>query len=202
LPERRIPVWFDHQVYGYDASITFWFRQKIPAISLCLVVRPCSYEEIIQPRFIINGSRKTDVLVLNFENGGRVHNRVADHIIIFDIKQIPLDSTDVVFENKWNCVECTLFSLKNKLFIDKIGISVFKQGINMEDARFTNPELPKDKIGINVFKQGIMDKLFYFLCMLSWNWHRKNDRYFCYLGEFGHKILDISFCFIFLHIVC
>ncbi|RHN51149.1 hypothetical protein MtrunA17_Chr6g0465271 [Medicago truncatula] len=37
LPDKRIPAWFDHQVYGRDASITFWFRQKIPAISLCLV---------------------------------------------------------------------------------------------------------------------------------------------------------------------
>jgi len=103
-------VWFDHQV-GHDASITFWFRQKIPAISLCLVVPASMYEDIIQPKFIINGSRKTDVLELNFENGGHMHNRVANHIIIFNIKQIPLDSTDVIIENKWNCVECTLFSL-------------------------------------------------------------------------------------------
>jgi hypothetical protein len=122
-------------------------------------------------------------------------------------------------------VECTLFCLRNKLIIDKIGISVFKQGINLEDIRFANPDLPKDKIQISVFKQqlpshnskgqGIKrvfhrhpmnadqlmdDELFYFLCILSWNWHRKTDPYFCHLGEYGHKILDI-FCFIFLLLV-
>jgi hypothetical protein len=56
-----------------------------------------------------------------------------------------LGQIDVIFESEWNHVLCTLSGLQNKLFIDEIGIRVFKQGINMEDIRFTNPHLLKDK---------------------------------------------------------
>ncbi|XP_058750069.1 uncharacterized protein LOC131623061 isoform X1 [Vicia villosa] len=106
LPGRCIPVWFEHYVHDHNASITFWFRKKIPAISLCLVVRPGSYEEIIQPRFIINGKRKTDGFELSFDDGDHGHSGLADHIIIFDIKQITFKLTDAVLENEWNCVVC------------------------------------------------------------------------------------------------
>ncbi|CAJ2666381.1 unnamed protein product [Trifolium pratense] len=201
LPETCIPMWFTHHVYGHDASITFWFRKKVPAISLCLVVRPGTYEEIIHPRFIINGDRKTDVCEQNIYDGDRVCNRVVDHIIIFDIKSIPIKLTDVIFESEWNHVLCTLSGLRNKLFIDEIGIRVFKQGINMEDIRFTNPHLLKDKYR-SIYNRVLhgqpmmhveasLDKL---LRLLPY-------RYFYYLAEYGHSIFVLYLCFIFLDIV-
>jgi len=228
LPGKRIPMWFKHHVYGHDASINFWFRKKIPAISLCLVVRPGTFEEIIQPRFIINRKRKTDVFEPNFDDSDHVHNRVADHIIIFDIKQIPLDSQDVIFEKNWNLVVCTLSGLRNKPFIDKIGISVFKQGINMEDIRFTCPPLLKGNyraLGLPIELRSLkfmMDwrsdinrrfhrqpmhgrnslvKLLRYLKMMSWNGYQETYRFFCYVhSNYFLFMLSIFFCAILVYI--
>lgn len=202
-------MWFEHYAYGHNASITFWFRKKIPAISLCLVVRPGTYEEIIQPRFIINGKGETDVLELSFDDGDHGHNRLADpdHIIIFDIKHITFKLTDAVFENKWNCVVCTLSGLRNKLFIDRIGIRIFKQGINMEDIQFTNPHLLKNKNrsvnnrGFHIqpmHAQKSLVKSLRLLGMLYRESYRISDNYFSWLNEhmifcFFHHIFSFIF---------
>jgi len=128
-----------------------------------------------------------------------VHNRVEDHIIIFDIKHITSKLTDIIFEKEWNCVVCTLSGLQNKLFIDKIGVSLFKPGINMEDIRFTNPR------GIDrhaMHARYPWHEKFHFLCMLFSNLHRKTYRYIFYLmEEDGPKMYFIFLFFIFYSVV-
>lgn len=59
LPGARIPEWFDHCDKG--GSISFWFRNKFPAVALCTVMglgNILHFDVKIDPEFIINGNKR------------------------------------------------------------------------------------------------------------------------------------------------
>ncbi|KAL2334986.1 hypothetical protein Fmac_016199 [Flemingia macrophylla] len=161
LPGTKIPEWFEHCANG--SLIYFWFRNKLPSISVCAVIdEPGNYWDV-SPEFTFNGetywSRK-------FHFG-----KVADYLFIYDRKQKPLDMNKLngeykwndessrieyyeKFKNKWHLVVCTIFP--PEVFVKQIGIHIFEQGINMEDIQFINPILPiEDHILIHV-RNGIV----------------------------------------------
>ncbi|KAK7291277.1 hypothetical protein RIF29_06285 [Crotalaria pallida] len=155
-----IPVWFEH--CSTQHSLSFWFRGMFPAISTCLVNTPEHFElRSIRPELNINGktvngwldpelniSGKTVNGWLGFDRKnfiGRLDAK-ADHIVIFDIKQIKFeDNVDeqVLLENEWNHAEFSFnkyHSAKSKHLATQTGLHVFKQeSSSTEDIRFTNP---------------------------------------------------------------
>ncbi|XP_020223698.1 TMV resistance protein N isoform X3 [Cajanus cajan] len=139
LPGTRIPEWFEHCTNG--SSISFWFRNKFPAISVCAVIKPREYMDI-WPVFTFNGKKQLSGEVFYL-------NHVADHLVIFDQKQKSFDMRGILWENEWHHVECTIDP--PKILVEKIGIHVFKQGSNMEDIEFTNPQLLIEEDFSNLF---------------------------------------------------
>ncbi|KAK7314804.1 hypothetical protein VNO77_33332 [Canavalia gladiata] len=135
----KIPEWFEHQSCG--PSISFWCREKFPAIALCLVLGPMDKESImVKSIMIINGKSLGDV-------GAHAHCfwMGANHMCLFDLQKIRskyyLDA--VLLKNKWNHVEVSYETLGvNQIMIHtlKSGIHVFEQNSNMEHVQFTDPQ--------------------------------------------------------------
>lgn len=124
LAGTRIPEWFHHCING--SSISFWFRNNFPSISLGVVAGPKSYLNV-QSRFRININNS-----MTFNLG------IRNHLVQVLHHRMELASIPIVFwGNKWNRVECTVYPLQE--FIKQIGIHVLEQGNNMEDIQFTNP---------------------------------------------------------------
>ncbi|KAL2339965.1 hypothetical protein Fmac_007905 [Flemingia macrophylla] len=147
LPGTRIPEWFEHCANG--SSIYFWIRNKFPTISACAVTKPIKDIEV-WPIFTFNGKKHLSRKRFNLD-------KEADHLVIFDQKQNPLDMEDglenewdevdlenewdeVDLETEWHLVVCTIDP--PEVFVKQIGIHIFKQGSKMEDIQFTNPLLP------------------------------------------------------------
>ncbi|XP_061356434.1 uncharacterized protein LOC133300863, partial [Gastrolobium bilobum] len=143
LPATRIPEWFEHQRKGVPMS--FWFRNKFPAISLCLFTgRVASwFLELCCLKLIINGKKAFPIMeefpfCCNLNNG---------HILIFSLKLTDLgDNVDeVLLENEWNHVVFAFdfVSLHRVLvrnpFCIQTGLHVLKQTCSMEDMQFEDP---------------------------------------------------------------
>lgn len=127
LAGTRIPEWFHHCING--SSISFWFRNNFPSISLGVVAGPQSYLNV-QSRFRINiNNNKT----FNLEIRNHLLE-VPNHVFIHGLGLVSIPI--VCWGNKWNRVECTVYPLEE--FIKQIGIHVLEQGNNMEDIQFTN----------------------------------------------------------------
>lgn len=111
------------------SSISFWFRNNFPSISLGVVAGPQSYLNV-QSRFRINiNNNKT----FNLEIRNHLLE-VPNHVFIHGLGLVSIPI--VCWGNKWNRVECTVYPLEE--FIKQIGIHVLEQGNNMEDIQFTN----------------------------------------------------------------
>ncbi|XP_061369751.1 uncharacterized protein LOC133312551 [Gastrolobium bilobum] len=141
LPETRIPEWFEHCSNG--PSISLWFRNKVPAISLCFAIRFKSF-------YTDDGYFELNIEV----NGISVDTRVCfswfllerDYTVLCDIKQEKLDGIfSDIEENKWNYVVCTASIRGEEVFVKQSGIHVFKQGSCIEDIQFTDPLLLKEE---------------------------------------------------------
>jgi hypothetical protein len=140
LPGSRIPDWFEHCSSG--DSISFWFRNKFPAIALCLVSFSDWVIEIfpIHPIVIINGIKsELAYKPVSINNHGRVKTH---HTHIFDLQKVKFKDNfdETLLENEWNHVE---IMYKDHVFnhITYIGIHAFKQKNRIEDIRFTDPTL-------------------------------------------------------------
>jgi len=136
FPGSRIPDWFENRSSG--ASVSFWFRNKFPAIALCLVPVLLLGNSRIYPQVIINGNERKQKY--NDDDPFRVVE--PDHTLIFDFsKKIRFkDNLDEeLLENEWNHVEIMYQGENNDLVLVESGIHVFKQKSGIEDIRFTNP---------------------------------------------------------------
>ncbi|KAK2367383.1 disease resistance protein RPV1 [Trifolium repens] len=133
LPRAKIPEWFDHQCPA-GLSISFWFRNKFPAIALC-IVSPLTLENSRRHvRVIINGN--TFFYICDDTR----HKSPAKmyHLHLFHMKMEKFnDNMDkALFENKWNHAEVDFgFPFMYS------GIHVLKDKSSMEDIQLTNPEI-------------------------------------------------------------
>jgi hypothetical protein len=138
LPGSRIPDWFEHCSSG--DSISFWFRNKFPAIALCLVSDSVFDISPIRPIVIINGNKiqvADHALMINL---GQVE---PHHTYIFDFQKIKFEDNldEALLENEWNHVEIMYKNKINHSLLIEIGIHAFKQKNRIEDIRFTDPTL-------------------------------------------------------------
>ena len=134
LPGARISNWFEHPSSGQ--SISFWFRNKFPAIALCFAARSMLKESTITPNVIING-------YIHFLDCRYAPSfwMEPDHTYIFYLHKVKFKANldEELVENEWNHTEITYNGKdKNSILIDS-GIHVFKQKSCMEDIRFTKP---------------------------------------------------------------
>jgi hypothetical protein len=132
----RVPeYWFEHQSMG--PSTSFWFRYKIPSITLFVVTKSMD-GKYLQSEFhslrvimYING----DQYFLDERNG--VYRIIEqDHTYLYDLH---LEDGDL--ENEWNHVDITY---ENKMMIPILtesGFHLLKREGSMEDVQFTNPFL-------------------------------------------------------------
>ncbi|KAK7314042.1 hypothetical protein VNO77_39250 [Canavalia gladiata] len=142
LPGTKIPDWFAHRTSG--ESVSFWFRNKFPSISVCLVIGLMDEQLTtvkFSPRVFINGNKQ-------FLGSRKVceFSISTDHVLLFDIKLLKFeDNMDVVLSDKWNRMEVSYADhISNLMFPIKLvakysGIHIFKQTSGMEDIQFTNP---------------------------------------------------------------
>ncbi|XP_061348631.1 disease resistance protein Roq1-like [Gastrolobium bilobum] len=144
LQGTRIPEWFGYSINGL--SISFWFRNKVPAISLCFA---CGFDgnyATYRLNIEVNGISK-----VLFDKGEGFYSGCAAgfYTVLFDVKQenLLLD-TVLLEENKWNYVVCTISKNeenKKTSFCQQSGIHVFKQESSMEDIQFTDPLLLEEE---------------------------------------------------------
>lgn len=106
LSGAMFPEWFDRHSQG--PSNCFWFRNKFPAIALCIAIgpRPIHYKhiEIVGPIVIINGIE----CLLDPENDSYLWLD-TDHTCLFDLQKTDFADklNKEVLENEWNHVEIT-----------------------------------------------------------------------------------------------
>ncbi|RZB62064.1 TMV resistance protein N isoform B [Glycine soja] len=143
FPGTRIPEWFDQQKSGH--SISFWFRNKLPAKLLCLLIALSTENFILSPDVFINGKfeelepYKTDEI----ESMSKL-----DHTYIFYLQKLPFKNgnlfEEVAREKEWNHVEVryeSVLELESSL-IKGSGIHIFREEGSMEeDIRFDDPYL-------------------------------------------------------------
>ena len=133
LPGPSIPEWFEHCING--SSISFWFRNKFPVISLSCVFAGLELYAGVWFTLIINGNKYLSPHIFLADLSSDLLC-ICDHIeeLFYDL---------VLSENEWNHVVCTTSWVPQP--IKQIGIHVLKQGSNMEDIQFRNPLLLKEK---------------------------------------------------------
>ena len=135
MPGMKVPEWFNHSWKGW--SISFWCRNKFPAISLCLVSEQ-SFTSF-SPKLIINNHEVHQFSEFWLE---------YDHISILALGQKLIKFKDKVDQllssNEWNHVEFSSDPVEWRGLVGpegtmQIGLHVFKQSTDMDDIRFTNP---------------------------------------------------------------
>ncbi|GAU33356.1 hypothetical protein TSUD_364800 [Trifolium subterraneum] len=162
FPRKKIPEWFRprtsvKKVHGsrvvrkqeIAGSFSFWFRNKFPAISLCLVLGLGNEQPLtvkFSPRVFINGIKQCI-------GCQKVYKFViaTDHVFLLMLE----DNGDMVLsDNQWKHVEVS--------YVDHItngevpirqgarysGIHVFEQTTDPGDFQFTNP--PQTMINTNL----------------------------------------------------
>ena len=148
LPGSSIPKWFEHR--SRQDSISFWFRNKLPTISLCVATMPNIYLHI-RFELIINGKK--------YSSSNAYRTIVPDHIIIMDREMInpEYEVYEVLLENEWNHVVCRVTTndilwpgvtkdYGQQRWLKKFGIHVLKHKSDMEDIRITDPLLRKKEM--------------------------------------------------------
>jgi len=152
LPGTKIPEWFSHRTSG--DSISFWFRNKFPAICLCLVIGQADELPIsvkFSPKVFLNGNEQSsgNQVVYKF--------RIAtDHILLFDGQMLKFeDNGEIVFsDNEWNHVVVsyedliTNYGFPIKVVAKYNGIHVSQQS-SIEDIRFNNPQQTLINVNFN-----------------------------------------------------
>ncbi|MED6183285.1 hypothetical protein PIB30_036471 [Stylosanthes scabra] len=137
LPGSQIPEWFEHHSKG--ASVSFWFRNKFPAIALSLAIELKDKDTVfVSPNVTINGKKGFPDFWTEMEQ-----------IFLLDLQMIECDLGETLTENEWNHAEISCTASDHFLFIrekfpvepfaKEIGIHVFREKSTMEDVRFTYP---------------------------------------------------------------
>ncbi|TKY49757.1 TMV resistance protein N [Spatholobus suberectus] len=145
VPGTRVPEWFDHITKG--EYMTFWVRQKFPAIILCfaLVVESEMKESLnCGIRFYINGDE-----VYELEIPRCFSDMVTDHVWLYDLRTHPSiqwQRLDLYLMDDWNQVEisCEKISGASNVTVSWCGVHVIKQEANIKDILFTDPDLGLD----------------------------------------------------------
>ncbi|XP_058744206.1 TMV resistance protein N-like [Vicia villosa] len=161
FPGKKIPEWFRHCLSVKKAhasrvvrkqeiagSFSFWFRNKFPAISLCLVIGLGNEQPIavnFSPRVFINGHKQCI-------GGQKVYNFIiaTDHVLLLNFE----DSEDIVFsDNEWNHAEVsyvdhiTYDEVPIRQVVRYSGIHVFGETTDPGNFCFTKP--PQTVINAN-----------------------------------------------------
>ena len=144
FPGSRIPDWFENRSSG--ASVSFWFRNKFPAIALCVALGSIYVESAMTAVVIINGNEWNNC------DDERYLQVIPDHIYIFDLQNIIYKENleegirkkeknleEAVLENEWNHVEIIYKDVTGSPILVESGIHVLKQKSITEVIRFTNP---------------------------------------------------------------
>ncbi|KAF7813416.1 pentatricopeptide repeat-containing protein [Senna tora] len=166
LSHGTIPEWFDLRTKG--GSISFWFRNKFPALVVCLVIGLPNKElfsiRIRSGGVIINGNERFDVPVIDacvIINGNEQRHVPSttfiaeDHIFVFDLRSIEYSDKveDASLEKEWKHVEIYYEDRSIRLSNEEdsiegvckeSGIYVLKEIDKMEDIRFTNPYIDNE----------------------------------------------------------
>ncbi|MED6146129.1 hypothetical protein PIB30_031721 [Stylosanthes scabra] len=146
LPGKSIPSWFEHQSSGQP--ISFWFRNKFPAISISLLSKEFDHPRFILPhlKLVSNGNHNSwnifhDQTFYNFRHG---------HIYIYDLE----DNAGLQFQqNEWNQALVSLSDvdqygerqLRPEVWACiQIGVHIIKERTCMDDIQFTDPLLKKE----------------------------------------------------------
>nr|XP_025656388.1 uncharacterized protein LOC112751452 [Arachis hypogaea] len=149
LPSSSIPKWVEHS--SNNDSISFWFHNKLPEISLCVLVGPAVdfSRTHICPEFIINSSRGQAEHLESVETS----NQLVDHIFITDPKLMKSKVNEVILENEWNHVVCTIKSCGQRgPAIKKLGIYFHKDRSSMANIQFIDPLLHKEELIMGNFQ--------------------------------------------------
>ncbi|XP_058776591.1 disease resistance protein RPV1-like [Vicia villosa] len=133
LPRAKIPEWFDYQCLA-GLSTSFWFRNKFPAIVLC-VVSPLTWVDDIRHRVRVTINGNTFL----YTHGLKIRTSPAKmytlNLFHMQMKNFNDNMDRALLENKWNHAEVNFgFPFMNS------GIHVLKEKSSMKDIRFTNPE--------------------------------------------------------------
>ncbi|MED6133278.1 hypothetical protein PIB30_026862 [Stylosanthes scabra] len=139
LPGTSIPSWFENQCSGQP--ITFWFRNKFPAISLCFLLKDNAYHmDNMFPHLKLVSN---DWHIFHDE----IHMNHPGHIWIYDLE----DNPDQPFQhNEWNQAVLSLskgnIEKQVSLSLEEwgsiaIGVHIIKERSNMDDIKFTHPLL-------------------------------------------------------------
>ncbi|KAL1319067.1 hypothetical protein AAHE18_15G251100 [Arachis hypogaea] len=139
MPGTKVQEWFNYSRHG--SSISFWFRNKFPAMSLFVIneLKKTSFE----PKLTINGHEMHIFSLFSLQK---------DHILILTLgpKQTEFkdEVNNVISKDEWNHVELSSDHAVHGVgggtiyeSMMQIGLHVFKQFSNMEDIRFTDPFL-------------------------------------------------------------
>ncbi|MED6120211.1 hypothetical protein PIB30_019004 [Stylosanthes scabra] len=122
-----IPSWFEHRSEETN-SISFWFRGKFPAKSLCLAIL-LNYSQEVTPIVTINGKKVSC-------GSGKTY---VERLFIFDLwkTNYKYDSDELLFESQeWNHAEVSW-----EVTAAEIGMHILNQNCSsiMQDIRFTHP---------------------------------------------------------------
>ncbi|KAF7813413.1 TMV resistance protein N-like isoform X1 [Senna tora] len=153
LPQATIPEWFDHRTEG--GSISFWFRNKFPALVVCVVIGLTNenfFSINFYPHVIING-----IYQFCARGFGHTFEVVSDHILVFDLRSIEFSDKveDLYLEKEWNYAEISYeasfsdpvwrsYVVSIEEVTQESGIYVLKEINKMEDIRFTNPYMDNE----------------------------------------------------------
>jgi hypothetical protein len=140
-----IPEWFEHQ--SRETSISFWFRNKLPAIALFFVgkimIGKCGNGKFLplKPYLHINGYK----YALDYPGKGiGVYRKIKpDHTYLYDLqlqgRELDYNLGEALLINEWIFAEIRFESLMMRSLLTDIGIHVFKQKSSTEDIQLTNP---------------------------------------------------------------
>ncbi|KAL1356253.1 hypothetical protein HN51_008263 [Arachis hypogaea] len=151
LPGTRIPSWFEHQRSG--ESVSFWFRNKFPAISLCFL-----FTEALEFDDQCSLFPHLKLVTHDSDNGGCIFSdqnqscprATRSHMRIYDLED---DEGQQFQQNEWNQAVVSLSvedkSGERELRPEEwgsieIGVHIIKERSSMDDIQFTLPLLDKD----------------------------------------------------------
>ncbi|KAF7813406.1 TMV resistance protein N [Senna tora] len=152
FPGEKVPKWFNHCT-NVGGSISFWFRNKFPGLTLCVAIGlKKKYEKPLKVKFnpyvIINNNGNKKFCGSGIF-GHTSFSLVADHIFVFDLDTTEFEdrvAEEITSpEEEWNHVEISFGK-----FAKESGIYVLKQKSKMEDIRFTNPYIDDNEGNIEI----------------------------------------------------
>lgn len=146
VPGTRIPEWFDHITRG--EYMTFWIRQKFPAIILCFALAIESEMKKIlncEIRFYINGDE-----VYDLEIPRSFPEMMTDHLWLYDLRTHPSTqwhNLDSYLMDDWNQIEISCEKIRGppNVTVSCCGVHVCRQEANMKHILFKDPDIDSSR---------------------------------------------------------